>query len=333
MSRWAVSAALLLMIWTAAPADKAPDFPSSSADSGALLGSPLTKGLRDKEEFGWAHEAAAKGDYRSGAALYETYLRRYAGSAREEQARYELGRCYLELADYNRALGSFQAYLRKFPTGKQVDPMVVTLRDVRAKLAAKVQAREENVKRISDRMEAVKTLIEKGSVSADRYAELGDLYWELGRYAEAQQAYQKALQTDPDYWKTHDANQRIYFDAQGRLLVRPPTVSDEELLSGLVRVKNFSTRVLDRENDIEGDQRTYVVSGQAANTGQETLSGVQLEITLVDLFGNIMDTRTVSLGTLRAGAQRPFVVRFSGFDDSNMNAFNVDRVKFTAYYD
>lgn len=336
MGRWAMRAILagaMLCAGLLWAAEKAPEFPNSTADAKSPLGSGLTKGLRDKEEFNWARSAGEKGDYRSAAALYETYLRRYAGSPREDEARYALGRCYLELGDYHRALGSFQAYLRKFPEGKQVDPMVSTLRQVREELARKVETREDNVRRISARAEAVEVLIEKGSVSADRYAELGDLYWELGRYPDAQKAYQKALEVDPHYWKTHDAGQRIYFDAHGRLLVRPPTLSDEELFSGLVRVKNYTARVLDLANDIEGDRRAYLVSGLAVNTGQEPLSNVQLEITLVDLFGNIMDTRTVNLGHLRPNAQKPFAVRFYNFDDSNVNVFNVDRVKFTASYD
>lgn len=326
-------AALLLGVpgWSAP--EQAPSFPGSSADSPSFLGGNLTRGLRERDEFNQGRNAAAKGEYRSAVALYENFLRRYPGSSREEQARFELSRSYLELGDYHRALGGFQTSLRKYPTGKYADPMLSTLRELGGQLARKIETREAAQREIAARAEVIRKLIEQGSVSADRYRELGDLSWELARYAEAQAAYQKALELDPDYWKTHDAGERIYFDHRGRLRVRPPTLSDEELLHGLVRVRNYTARVMDLTNDIEGDRRLLLVSGYAVNSATETLHNVELEITLLDLFGNVMDTRALRIGTLRSGQERAFSTRFAGFDDGNVNVFNVGRVKFLAHYE
>jgi len=293
----------------------------------------FTTGLRDKQEFFEAHDASESGDWRRAVALYQPYLRRYPGSRHEEQARFELGRAYMQLADYHNALGVFQTYLRKFPDGPYQQPIVAMLLRLRADLARKLATQKAAYDYLSGRLSEVERRVAAGHALPSHYAELGDLYYELQRFSDARDAYRQVLKLDPNYWSLHNPNERIYFDNSGNLQVRPPTLTDDELMHGQVRVVNYHSSVIELDRGIEGDRSYLRVTGVARNVGESTLNNVELEATLVDLFGNIMNTATIRLGTLRKGQERPFAINFGGFDDSNVNVFNVERVNFKAWYD
>ena len=335
MRRLLAGVLVAVLLWgcpASSTSSRKSSFPNSSADAYAPSGM-FTVGLRDNEEFSWGHQASENGDWRKTAALHETYLRRYPGSKHEEEARFELGRAYIKMGDYHRALGHFQTYLRKFPDGKYHQPIVAMLLTLRAELARKLTERRAAYDYLSGRLAEVERRVAAGNASPSHYLELGDLCYELQRYTDAREAYRHVLSLDPQYWQSHNPSERIYFDARGQLQVRPPTLTDEELMHGKVRVVNYHSNVVTDANDIEGDRDSLRVTGLARNVGDMPLTSIELEVTLLDLFGNIMNTTTVRIGNLRPGQERPFAVNFGGFDASNVNVFNVERVKFKAWYD
>jgi tetratricopeptide (TPR) repeat protein len=306
-------------------------FSNSSADPIAPSGY-LSHSSQAKKEFGWGRDAAAKREWRKAIALYEVYLRRYPGHGGEEQARYETGRCYLELRDYHRALGRFQTYLKKFPAGRYVDPMLVSLLDLKREVQAKADIRKQQDALLASRIAKLSKMLSKGASSADRWIELGDMYWAMHAYSDARDAYAKALKMNPKYWDSHNLEGRLYLDRKGHLQVRPPMLSDDDLYSGDVRVVNYSSFVMEDRDAERGDRSRLRVTGKAVNVSDNDLASVELEITLQDLFGNVVEAQTVRIGRLRSKQERAFSTSFKGFDGVNIDVFNVDRVKIKAVY-
>jgi Flp pilus assembly secretin CpaC len=106
--------------------------------------------------------------------------------------------------------------------------------------------------------------------------------------------------------------------------------SNSSLVDGLHIVEMNHTFRADRDNE-RGDKQQLMVTGKVENRNDVTVKNAELEVTLYDLFGAIMDTKTIKVKRLKSGQQRTFKIDFKNFDDQFVDAFNVQRIEILPY--
>ena len=299
------------------------------ADSGALPDSPqlarddstssILSRRTAQREVDEARRQISSGNRYSAIPRLQHTISKFPKAPASLDARYLLGRIYLEIGSYRDAIDIFSKYVELAPEGTYSQQSREYIRRLTEDYAQRYPTAEDLV----DATVAVRRELKESPDSRLLQSRLADLLWQQGRFDDAAAVYMDIVQKDPSYADDGAFTSRIELGPGRSYTILSPTElkrreADDSPLN-IINVNTFRSR----PSLITQVPRTYVVSGQTVNRSGNALYGVAVRITLYG-FGNVVyDTRTVALGRLNPGEIRAFSVPFSNFE--NMN--NIDRVE------
>lgn len=228
------------------------------------------------------------------------------------QARFLLGQAHYESGDYRDAERWFREYLDQTPEGTHVARAEEYLRGIESQTTSRLVSQTELEKQ---RAAAARHLAENPDVPA-AYLALAESYWRSGDYGVATGVYRQLVDRWPDYADREPLRTRLAKGEDGQYYPVTPAVVTERIREQeplvLHTINTYTSGVGDRRNRTLDDD-SYHVTGMATNRGSRTLIGVAVEINLYGAVGNLFDTQTYTLGTMRPGESRPFVAHFTNF--------------------
>ena len=260
------------------------------------------------------------GDYSMAIPRLLHVMEKYPSSSPAIEARYHLGLTYYNLGGLRDAQQYFNEYLSLAPEG----PFAASSRSYVAGLSEEATEKFPTVQEVQTEVaQAQQALAAKpGDLAAQ--LELADLYWKSGQYEPAGGIYRQVLAAYPNLIDDARISTRMEPGAGGQFNVITPQMGSERQAEN-EPLSIFNTNAF-RSGRFQSYQATsreiyYTVTGQALNRGSEPLRNVEVIVTIYGFGNQIFDTRTISIGRLRPGENRPFSAKFSNFDDIE----NVDR--------
>ncbi len=271
-----------------------------------------------------------KGQYKTALLKYSGYVLSPYHPDKDKKnlpyARYQMALCQFLLGQYADSRVSLTTLMKENPGSysREADELL-------AKINEKIKVHDQALAQKQDELQQEIMKVEQFAVrnpnSADYHFQLGDLYWKAGRREDAIQEYEKAAKLDPAYLEKNTIRERVRITAQGEFKVRDsvPGITPP----GPVRVTGARIERVVRDNWL-GKTETLRLSGQVENQGLYDVANVQVEATIYDFFDTIQGTKTIAIGTLRAGQKRPFSVIFDEFSEL---AIDINKFTTQVYYD
>ncbi len=229
-------------------------------------------------------------------------------------ARYYLGVTYNEIGGMRNAKDLFMEYLEYSPDGIYAS----NARQFLAILSDEAEGDPKNPVILSARATELEQILGNTPDDLSSRLELADIYWNQERYNEAGQLYSRIIRELPQMQADHTIRQRIERATDGTVIILTPNeVLRRQSVAEPILIFNSSSF---KSGRFEGwpavsQYRYYNVTGQAVNRSNETLSNVQVIITIFGFGNKIYETTTVNMGNMRPGETRPFSVQFTNFDD------------------
>ena len=232
-------------------------------------------------------------------------------------ARYFLGVCYYEIADYGDADELLRTYIALSPKGEFAKDSRAYLQRVHREYRSQYPTEEKTEARI----EALQAALVDAPDNVAFHAELASLLWEKGSYEKAKNVYTQLLKIQPDFAQNERFQRRVELSPAGEfVLLTPIEIQQRQIKNQPIAILNQNSFRARRDRRTQ-KARSYVVTGQVLNRRDSVVQGVQMNVTIYG-FGNLIyDTSTVNIGELRPGERRAFSVGFSNFE----NIENVDR--------
>lgn len=287
----------------------------------------LLQGTSATKELDLAIGMIKAGDYSQAIPRLQEIANKYPGSASADESYFHLGRAYLGLDAYSTAQTHFMAYLTRAPEG----PSAADARDQLARLASTATGDTPSSAQLSEKIAEALRKAEAAPGELAPRLEVANLYWEGDYYAEAGAVYTELLEEYPSLLKDATISTRIALNADGSVTVLTPVevLRREAERDPLVIFNTQSFRSGRNQGfarSAENDR--YNVSGQVMNRSNETLSGVEVIVTIYGFGSRIFGTETVRVGRLEPNARRAFSAQFRDFDTIE----NVDRYEVVGTY-
>ncbi len=237
-------------------------------------------------------------------------------------ARYQLGLCHYMLGEYSQALKTLTVFIEQYPDASAVNKAKEIIDLCKSRVDQKNQELADRRNELLKQIQHVEELAAREPDNADHHFKLADLYWASGRFRKSVAQYERAVSLNPEYLQADTLRNRVRIDPSGDFTLREPLL---DMIEGEGPVRVVNTK-LDRvqRSDWLGEYEILRVSGAVENRGLWDVRNVQVEVSIYDFFDTIQDTRTVSIGTVRAGGKRNFSVLLDQF-----SGLAVDIRKFT----
>ena len=261
-------------------------------------------------------------DYPYSIVRYERFLEKYRKPKRKREiALVNLGRSYMAMRAYRDAEQTFARYEQEFPDGYFLDATRQSLAQLRKVADNHYQQLAQQVEAAKKEAKQIEAELAQQPNDADLLIALGNAHWKMGQYKSAGEAYLRAIEVKPELRDNPLLLERLIFDMQGNLV--PVTSPDQLVALRKEREPLVIESLHERTSRGVGDfssarRRFYMVTGMIRNRSTRPILGVQVEVTLYDGLGQILEVGTATIGTLYPQQSRPFVVR-SGLDAEAMN--------------
>lgn len=261
-------------------------------------------------------------NYQRAQLLYSSYVySSFPNQTQIDYARYRLGLTHYLMGEYQDAYTTLSELVKSNPSYPQNPEAEEIIAKCQTKLTqAKEQLTERN-NTLQQNISKVEALIEANPQDANAHYQLGDYYWEAGRYDEAVAQYKKAAELNPALMQADTIKQRVRVTQQGDFVIRNP-LFEPNGPQGDIQVDAKLDRIY-RSNWL-GDYEAVKVSGQVKNNGLKDVRSVQVEVTIYDFYNKVQGTQTVMIGVLPAGGARAFSTVFDQITDQA-----IDIKKFT----
>lgn len=256
----------------------------------------------------------ARGQYQPALLKYSAYLFSPEPSRPHKAlALYRLGYCQFALRDYRDAENTLGRFIDEFPADRRRPEAEEWLAKSRSYREQEVRRSRERVEMAVSEIAALQEGAEQEPQNAELHFRLGEVYWRMGQFAEALEAYRKAIEFNPEYLQHPSIRKRVIVRDDASLALRESLIIPEP--TGPIRVRNIGTKRVERSDfwGVHPTEYAYVVSGEVINVGDRTCVNVQVEVTIYDFYGRVMDARIANIGTMRAGQRRHFVAELNRF--------------------
>ena len=275
-----------------------------------------------------AQRLVQKGDYSQALPRLLSITANYPEADAAVEANYFLGLTYYQLDGYRDAERYFSEYLRLAPEGTYAQ----LSKDYLLGLGDPASFNERAIARLKDRLAEAQSKEESSPEELADQLRLAELYWRNGEYEEAGILYRKLVTLWPELEKDATIRQRVERAPDGSFVLLTPDELDRRYASAnpvyLYGVNAYTSRKFLGHYNATTYDDTYHVTGRVKNRGEETLQDVEIIVTIFTSGSLILDTKTVNVGRLRSGEERPFSVRFSGIE----NIGNVGRYECVATF-
>lgn len=256
----------------------------------------------------------SRGEYQPALLKYSAYL--YlpeATKVSEASALYRMGICQFMLGQYSDARSTFTRFIRHFPDDKRLPQAREWLAKAQDHLRQEERLSQERVEMAAAEIAALREWVEQDPRDADLHFRLGEIYWRMGQYNDALDAYESAVRLDPRYLQHPSIRKRVVVRNDNSLDLRDSPVLPKP--AGPIRVRDVETKYIKRSDfwGVEPTEHIYIVTGEVVNEGNRTCVGVQVEVTIYDFYESVMDSRTVQVGTMKPGQRRHFVAELNRF--------------------
>ena len=277
-----------------------------------------------------AHADIKRGDYGSALVKSSAYLKTPWGERpHEDRALFIAAYSSYRVGRAQHAMDHIKALRERHPQStynnrglEQLETLVL------AKMSSTEKKQQDQATQLAADTDRLEKLVGKEPGNGQAHIDLGNLYWRAARFSDALAVYQVAAKVDEDLLYQDTVRKRIRIDDNGRLSLQHGPVLGQH--SGPLRVASLNVQ-RERRSDLRGDNPDvyrYILTGEIVNEDIRDHRAVSAVVTIYDFFGDIMETKTLQLGTIPAGGRRPFYVNFQGFADVE---FNVKRYKVQVY--
>ena len=212
------------------------------------------------------------------------------------------------------------AHVRQaFPDDKRRPEAEDWLTEIHTYLQKEEYRRRERLHAAADKIATLKEETKLNSEDAEKYFELAEVYWKMGQFPEALDAYSQAIRLDPRYRGHPSIQKRLIVRENGSVELRDSLITPKA--AGPIRVRNIQTKRVERSDfwGIHATEYAYVVSGEVIHIGNRTCTNVQVEVTIYDFYEKVMDAKIVNIGTMKPGQRRHFVTRLNRFAGDPLN--------------
>lgn len=277
-----------------------------------------------------AHADIKRGDYGSALVKSSAYLKTPWGERpKEDRALFIAAYSSYRVGRAQHAMDHIRALRERHPQSSYNNRGLDQLETlVLAKMNSADQKQQEQAIQLAADTDRLEKLTGKEPANGQAHIDLGNLYWRAARFEDALAAYQVAAKIDENLLYQDPVRKRIRIDDDGRLSLQQGPVLGQH--SGPLRVASLHVQ-RETRSAIRGetpDEHRYILTGEVINEDIRDHRAVSAIVAIYDFFGDIMETKTLQLGTIPAGARRPFYVNFQGFADAE---FNVNRYDVQIY--
>lgn len=278
--------------------------------------------------LGEADEYYKRGQYRTALVKYSSYVYSPFPDKKDAgYARYQLALCHYYLEQYPEAHETLTTLLKENPDFE----LAAQVHELQAKCANQIEQKHEQqqeaLKELQQKIIQAEQRVLAEPNNGESHYQLADLYWQGGLVQKAVDEYGKAAKLSPELLKGETLRQRIRITDAGEFKVRDPMLEFTE--DKVLKVVNHSLQRVKKSNWL-GDAESLRVSGFVENTGLKDVKNVSIEVTLYDFQEVVQDTKMFQIGSIRAGAQRPFSVMMSNFAG---DARDIRKYTFQLHYD
>lgn len=149
-----------------------------------------------EEQFRWAEEGAARGEYRDAVRRLRQLIRSFPRSPLVPAARFRIGEIYEETGDMRRAVQAYQELVERNPGSGEVLPAIERM----FAISREMMARRGRFSLREDPGRQVLLLVEKAPYAPESEKmlyELGLYYADRGRHAQAAEIFERLMRTYP----------------------------------------------------------------------------------------------------------------------------------------
>lgn len=266
--------------------------------------------LDEPTPFEKARTYQSRGDLGRAIPFYSSYIRDYPQGEHVEEAQYRLGQCYFLHGQIVQAKRELERYLLLYPRGE----FAMDARSYLAKINKDIESTQvpSELKPLEKREKAIEQLEKQVKDNPNDVllrVDLANAYIDVSELKLAEKAIEDA-EAQADTYSEMKAVRR----AKNRLAEtkRKPPVHTTDLYDnpGPLKVFNAQGEVRSLDRGYEGQRDVYVVTGTIVNESDERFTGVQMQVDLYGISAGLIDTKTVSIGTVPAHQRRPFSVKF-----------------------
>ncbi|MBN2329202.1 MAG: tetratricopeptide repeat protein [Candidatus Omnitrophica bacterium] len=270
-----------------------------------------------------------KGQYQTALLKYSSYVYApFPNKKFEDYAVYKMGLCQFLLNQYHDAQKTINLLQSKYPGFEYMQQA----NDLKMRTEEKINSNNKLLaQKWSDLQKDIsktEQLAAQNPQNPDYTFQLGDLYWDAGRFDDALKQYEAAAKLDKSFLEKKTLRSRIRITTDGEFRLRDPLYENIQK-SSPIKVVDMRRDRIERE-DWLGTYESIRLSGYVKNDGLYDVTNVNIEVAIYDFFDTIQETKIVSIGDLRAGAQRPFSVLFNQY-----RGLGIDITKYTTevFYD
>ncbi len=274
-----------------------------------------------------AHADMEFGNYKSALTKIQNYIMAPWGDKQDEDLALMIAATSAaKLGRPGEAIGYVSRLRKKFPDSPYNNAQLEQIESLsRVALNTMVKEREEQQKKLLADIELAEKRVKESPQDSNAFVNLGHLYWQTSRYDDALKQYQAAVDLNQDVLQQELIRQRIKIDDSGRLALKDNPILDKN--SGPLKVANLSVQ-RETRRDIQGyhaNEYRYSVSGEIVNDDIRDYRNVRAEFVLYNFWGNIIDTKTLGIGTVPAGTRRAFMAVMNDFagDERSVNRFEI----------
>ncbi len=275
----------------------------------------------------YARRSLDAGEYSVAIPRLLQLIEEYPNTRAGQEAHYYLGLAYYRIGEYFQAKEEFDRFLEVAGD----NAMRENAQRLLSSLDETVDQRYETPEELEGELGEVQAEALANPNNLAKQLEYADLLWRNHRYEDAGTVYADILAGWPQLENDAMLRTRVERNPDGTLTVLSPDEVKRRLAEEqpLVVFNTTSFRSgRDRVFTRSVQERIFNVTGQVVNRGPQTLHNVQLIVTIYGFSNQILDTRTIGLGSMPSGVVRPFSVQFLNFD----NIENVQRYDVVATY-
>jgi TolA-binding protein len=137
-------------------------------------------GDRAQYLIGWSH--FREGDFDRATLQFERMKEMYPGSDLLSKTQYSIGDCHYNQEQYRKAIEAYRAVIEEYPESEELDDAITAIEQSYRQLGME-----------TDAIEFLKSLKPSASVQI----RIGDVYFNLGRFNEAAEEYEKVIDSFP----------------------------------------------------------------------------------------------------------------------------------------
>lgn len=249
---------------------------------------------------------------------------RYPDSPESLEAQYQLAVAYESLGSLKDAISAYGLYVGRSPDGAHADDA----RRRMEKLLVTYEAEFPSADTLDEEIESLREQLQNDPESNELAERLANALWTRGDYEQAGRIYGALKDRDAEFARSEVFRNRVELRPDGSYtLLTPAELNRRERAQNPINVINLSSFAAIRDS-ITQVPRYFVVTGQAVNRSDSLIYGVEVTLTIYGFGGDVYDTQTVPIGTMRRAETRAFSVRFSNFRDLE----SIDRYDYTVSF-